>query len=198
MKAIVFLCLLTVSLATVNAQDYLTAPQLERKEGVMYIKGSDTPFSGDYNMNHDNGKIFIKGQYVNGLKEGKWVVYDSLGALRSEEAFAKDQWEGERKTYHPNGKISTTESFKAGIRNGLHQGFYENGQLIFKVNEVNGHKVGSWVYYHNNGKAWEKGQFKANKHEGKWTTYDGNGKTTSVRKYKEGKQISGPVMEANK
>lgn len=192
---------LLATLATLNiafAQDYSSAPNLERKEQVMYLKGSDSPYTGEYNMNHENGKPFIRGKYINGLKEGKWMVYDSVALLRSEESFVNNLWDGIRKTYHASGKISTIENFKAGLRSGMQEGYYENGQAIFKVNHENGKKEGKWIYYYTNGKPWEKGQYKNGKNEGKWTTYDEAGKVTMVRKYKDGVQVSGPVIDLNK
>lgn len=194
MKTLSMLLIIVASLNVVIAQDYSSAPDLERKEEAMYLKGSDVPYTGDYNLNHENGKPFIKGKYVKGLKESKWVVFDSSGVLRSEESFVNNQWDGIRKTYHASGQINTIENFKAGLRSGMQEGHYENGQLIFKVNHINGKKEGKWVYYYSNGKPWEKGQFKNGKNEGKWTTYDENGKVTMVRKYKDGVQVSGPAI----
>ncbi len=190
MKTIFFSLVILLITFTTKAQDFSTAPQLERREQVMYLKGYDTPYSGKYHLDYQNGKPFIHGQYLNGLKEGKWVVYDSLGNLRSEEFFIKDQWDGVRKTYHPNGKISTIENFKNGVRNGLQEGYHENGNLYFSVNQINGNKEGNWRMYHQNGKLLQKGKFKLDLAEGKWNVYDENGKVIEIQNFKGGELIS--------
>lgn len=66
-----------------QAQDYSSAPLLERKDRVMYSVETGEPFNGTYTLDHENGKPFIRGEYRNGLKEGRWVSYDSLGNLKA-------------------------------------------------------------------------------------------------------------------
>jgi antitoxin component YwqK of YwqJK toxin-antitoxin module len=188
MKKILFIASLFISIA-LQAQDYSSAPLLERKEKVMYSVETGEPFNGTYTLNHANGKPFIRGEYVNGLKEGRWVSYDSLGMLRSEETFVNDQWEGVRKTYYPNGQLEKEMHFSKGIKNGPDRGYYEDGQLMYSVNQVNGQKEGKWLYYHPNGQKWEQGSFKSDLNEGKWKTWNEKGKKTLIRKFEKNEMV---------
>jgi antitoxin component YwqK of YwqJK toxin-antitoxin module len=169
----------------IQAQDYSSAPQLERRDKVMYSKETDAPYTGSYNLDHPNGKPFIRGEYRNGLKEGKWVSYDSTGTLKSEEYFVNDQWHNKRTTYYPNGQVEREINFINGIKNGVEKGYYQNGQLHFSVNHVNGLKEGKYVQFHPNGKIWEQGSYQSDLNEGKWINRDANGRKTMVRKFEK-------------
>ena len=40
-------------------------------------------------MYYDNGQIFRKGEYKNGLKEGPWSIYDKQGNMLDEVPFKR-------------------------------------------------------------------------------------------------------------
>jgi len=179
MKALTILFFLFFSIL-LKAQDYSSAPQLERKDQKMYSKETGEPFQGPYILDHENGKPFIRGEFVNGLKEGRWVSYDSTGQLKSEEFFIKDRWDGVRKTYYSNGQVEREMRFTQGINNGLQKEFYENGQLKVQFTFVNGKKEGKWMFYHENGEKWQEGQYKSDLYEGKWKTWNEQGQLVKV------------------
>jgi antitoxin component YwqK of YwqJK toxin-antitoxin module len=188
MKTFSILAFIFFSIA-LQAQDYSSAPLLERKDRVMYSVETGEPFNGTYTLDHENGKPFIRGEYRNGLKEGRWVSYDSLGNLKSEESFIRDRWEGVRKTYFSNGLVEREMGFKNGVGEGVQKEYYDNGKLKVSFTFVNGQKEGKWLYYHSNGKKWEEGNFKSDLYDGKWTTWNEEGKKNLIRKFEKDKMI---------
>ncbi|WP_396162346.1 trypsin-like peptidase domain-containing protein [Flavobacterium sp.] len=82
-------------------------------------------FDSEYKEYSNNGKTIIQGNYVNGLKDGKWNYFSESGNLTSEEVYEK------------------------GILNGMYARYYDNNKLYEKGNMTNGKKNGDWVskYY---------------------------------------------------
>lgn len=184
---ILSICLLISNI--VGAQDFSNALQLEKKNGLMCLPGSEQPYTGIYKITHQNGKTMMLGQYLNGLKDGRWQSFDTLGNIKSDEYFVKDRWQGERKLYYANGKLQLIEVFVDGFKNGVQKGYYDTGTLYYEVKHENGVKQGTWVVYHPNGQVWEKGLYKDDLHEGKWLTYNEKGEKTSLRIYEKDKII---------
>jgi len=50
---------------------------------------SDTTLVGATNMFHPNGKIWMKGNYSNGLQDGRWEIYKEDGSLEKTEVYSK-------------------------------------------------------------------------------------------------------------
>jgi hypothetical protein len=44
--------------------------ELERREGIAYLKGSDTPYTGKVFILHENGQKKLQGNYKNGKRDG--------------------------------------------------------------------------------------------------------------------------------
>jgi GH24 family phage-related lysozyme (muramidase)/antitoxin component YwqK of YwqJK toxin-antitoxin module len=66
-----------------------------RKQGIWY----------EY---HDNGELFLKGNYINGEKEGHWEFY------------------------YDNGKLHSKGPYKDDLKDGIWEEYYINGNLEFK------------------------------------------------------------------
>lgn len=45
---------------------------------------NDGQLDGSYKIFHENGKIWIDGQYKNGHCDGKWIYYDATGNITNE------------------------------------------------------------------------------------------------------------------
>lgn len=85
---------------------------LEKKEEVYYLNGKF--YSGNCYAKHENGKIGLKGQIKNGLKEGTWIWYYSDGTKKRESAFINNQMEGLTMYWHANGVKAKEIMYKAG------------------------------------------------------------------------------------
>ncbi len=95
----------------------------------------------------DSGSIITKGDYIDGLKEGSWML--ELQEYKEEGVFKADQRDGEWKHY-----------------------FTENGNLRFVGKFVDGIPDGMQIYYYLNGKERQTGKYLGGLKEGEWKFYD--------------------------
>ena len=82
---------------------------IERKNEIVYIKGTDTPYTGKVVSYYQNGKKSAEFSYVDGIENGI------------------------NRTWYASGQISNETQIKDHKINGLWVDWYENG---YKKNEV--------------------------------------------------------------
>ena len=126
-----------------------TMDDLVIRNELWYKKFSDIPFTGEitgldqgsmkdgkrngiWNFYWENGQLFFKIRYKNGIRVGRKVSYYPSGKLMSESNFNNDDLEGLTIYYH------------------------ENGQIQRIGNHKNHEKVGEWIYYNSDGTIWMK------------------------------------------
>lgn len=119
------------------------------------INSIDTIPDGEFKR-HCNGKLVIKGKFINGLKDGAWLTYSSNGVLIREFNYNK------------------------GLLSGKVEMWYSTGTDKLKGNFVNGRKDGIWEYYSKNGKILKKGSFENGKPVDKWKIYGLKGKKAKI------------------
>jgi antitoxin component YwqK of YwqJK toxin-antitoxin module len=108
--------------------DGVNSDELEDREGVFYLKNSNSPYTGKSFVFHENGQ---KGGELN-FKDGK---IDGLTV-----------------SWHENGQKETEGNFKDGKKDGLSVMWHENGQKHSEVNFKDGKIDGLSVWWHKNGK----------------------------------------------
>jgi antitoxin component YwqK of YwqJK toxin-antitoxin module len=148
-----------------------TLSDLVKTDGLYYKKFSQVPFTGKitegltqgsfrngkwdgpYVDYHSNGRVFAKGTYKNGIKEGEWVWYDVYGERFPDISgtYKNGKQEGSRIGYFKNGLLRQKGNYKNGNREGPWAYYYENGQLMRKGTFKNGFRNGAWVYYNEDG-----------------------------------------------
>jgi len=112
----------------------------------------------------DTGSVITKGEYVEGLKEGKWFY--ELGDYREE---------GE---------------YKADKRDGVWKHFYTpGGKRRFEGAFLDGNPDGKHVYYYPTGKVMEEGKFSVGNKEGEWRHYGEDGALFLTITYQNDKEI---------
>lgn len=84
---------------------------------------------------HPNASISMRGQTVNGERDGEWYAYD------------KDK------------HLLTIGNYKVGVDHGLKTVYYPTGQKYYEGNFDNGKKVGEWTFWDENGKIVQKQDF---------------------------------------
>jgi antitoxin component YwqK of YwqJK toxin-antitoxin module len=50
--------------------------------GLQFVQGKFGDIIGDYITFYENGQIYEKGQYKNGLKNGQWTIYYDNGNIK--------------------------------------------------------------------------------------------------------------------
>jgi antitoxin component YwqK of YwqJK toxin-antitoxin module len=124
------------------------------KEGLIYKKGSDKPFTGrekakiedkiieydivdgikhgDFRLYYEDGTIQIKGKIDSNRNVDKWQYFYPNGEVESEGFFVDDMPEGRWTWFFPNGKLKEEGSYHNGRRVGWWKQFDENGNVIFE------------------------------------------------------------------
>ena len=167
----------------------------ERRNGIAYVKGEITPFSGIL-IYRRNG-IDIAGIYFyeNGRAQGNTYDYYDNGQMRNKGKNINDKLEGEGFEYYLNGKLKSKRLYKNNIMIESTD-YYQNGKLsrIFKATEgLRGIITG---YYedgvHKNSEMSviqdysKKGEISYIM-DGESTAYDKKGQIMGILNYKDGK-----------
>jgi len=111
------------------------------REEVFY-EGLEEGLAIEYN---DTGKVVSKGEYLDGSREGKWVM--DLGDHREEGSYVAGEMNGVWKHYYISGKIKFEGKFTQGNEDGNHAFFYESGKVKTAGKYKFGLKEGDWFDY---------------------------------------------------
>lgn len=84
-------------------------------------------YTGEYLELYQNNLPKLRGQKVNGVRQGNWISWHPTGAKASEGFYIDGKLEGFYTVYFDNGKVR-------------HKGYYKNDQ-----------KHGNWKFYYQDG-----------------------------------------------
>jgi antitoxin component YwqK of YwqJK toxin-antitoxin module len=194
--------------------------ELEFREDIAYLKGSDIPYTGKYfafwnngNKNkgnykdgkqeglnvewHENEQMEQKVTYKDGKLDGLGTTWHENGQMESEGNYKDGKREGLRVGWHSNGEKSSEVKYKDDKREGLGVMWYENGQKYFEANWKDGKEDGLFVYFYINGKKKLEINYKDGKKEGLRVRYHKNGQKKSEENYKGGKKVEGSIKYWN-
>jgi hypothetical protein len=96
---------------------------------------------------------------------------------------------GYYKSFYLTDQLFESGEFDYGVKSGEWKNWYPDGKLKEITNWKNGRKNGKYTLYSNLGVLMATGEFKKDELTGEFKTYDNFGKESSVRKYKNGKEI---------
>lgn len=71
------------------------------------------PYTGACYDKHENGKIGLKGQFKDGMKDGVWTWWYSSGKKLRETSYIENKKEGLTFYWHPNGQKAKELIFKS-------------------------------------------------------------------------------------
>lgn len=98
----------------------------------------------------DSGKVITKGEYIDGLKEGPWML--ELPEYREEGTYKADKRDGLWKHYYTEtNTLRFQGKFIDGVPDGLQQFYYPNGKEKQKGKYVGGAKEGNWEFFDQDG-----------------------------------------------
>ena len=134
--------------------------ELERREGIMYLKGSDTPYTGKSFELYKDGQKQNESNYKDGKEEGLKIMWYPNGQKRAEGNF-KDGWEdGLWLEWHENGQKKQETNWKDNKEEGPSTMWYKNGQKFREGNFKDGREDGLWLGWHPNGQKLAEADFK--------------------------------------
>lgn len=98
----------------------------------------------------DSGKVVTKGEYIDGQKEGPWML--ELQGYREEGSYKADKRDGEWKHYYTdNGKLRFVGKFIDGVPDGKQIFYYSNGNEKQTGKYAGGSKEGDWKFFDETG-----------------------------------------------
>ena len=89
--------------------------KIELREGIWYLKGLDTPFTGKVFSLHENGQKKYEGNFKDGKKDGISLGWQENGQKEFEEYYKDGKPDGQSVMWHKNGQKHTEGNFKDGI-----------------------------------------------------------------------------------
>ena len=160
------------------AQEILTKKVTKKiskseKEAYYVLKSDKKVKHGPYQLMGTDGKIRTSGNYVQGLKDGKWIKYRPNGYVAKVEHYKEGALHGPFQTLHADSSGFENGSYKRGVKDG-HWSAYEDDNLyrLMKYSKFYnyGIKIGKWTYYE-------------------------NGEVASIYDYDEDKLVQGKLIE---
>ena len=101
-------------------------------------------------MAKDSAKIITKGEFIDGLKEGPWVL--ELPDYKEEGDYKADKMDGEWKFYYTStSNLKFTGKFLDGVPDGEQKFYYPNGKEKQRGKYAGGNREGEWHFYDENG-----------------------------------------------
>ena len=85
--------------------------EIEEREGIAYLKGSDTPYTGKFFLLHENRQKAGEGNFKNGKPDGQWTRWHENGQKMIEENYKNGKFvEGSAKYWNRKGEpVDTIE-----------------------------------------------------------------------------------------
>lgn len=146
---------------------------LVQKDGLLYRDSLATsPYSGTYKGRVMGGNL-IEYDVVEGVKHGKFIIYDEHENIIMHGNMSHNLNNGEWKYYHPNGVVESVGSFR-------------NDTL-----------TGEWKWYYMTSTIQQKGNYSNGKMDGDWNSYNEFGSETLIMKYSQGKLIDSVAIAHN-
>ena len=122
------------------------------------------------NLYYENGEYY-KGQFKNGLRDGKGIQYYKNNKIKYEGDFSEDKYHGEGNLYYKNAEYYKGQ-FKNGIKHGKGTDYYKkdkkqkNSNIKYNGYYKNDKYDGNGILYYENGEYY-KGEFKDNYFDGR-------------------------------
>ena len=145
MKIIFTISLYFISILVIGQTAF--APILNTRHDTAYIVEGNKPFNGNYKEYYP-GEIKVKGQFVDGLKDGEFIYYNNTIGNSEYGYCSKDsivnykagKKEGIQKTFFFCPQEATRKNYKNGMLDGLSYYWNLSGQLT-KIDAFNNNKL---------------------------------------------------------
>ena len=182
--------------------------ELEQRESIWYLIGSDTPYTGKVFLFHENGQKSGEINVKKGREDGLSVSWHGNGQKKVEVNFKDGLQNGLAIGWHENGQKESEINFKDGVEisakywsskgvEGVNENELEQRESIYYLKGSNTPYTGKVFLFHDNGKKEMKGNYKDGKQDGLWTEWHENGQKGSEGNYKNSKLVEGSAKYWN-
>lgn len=129
----------------------LNAQTISEIDGIYYENA--IPYTGSYQIFHENNQVKMEMNLVDGLKDGDVKVYFENGTLNEIRAYSRNVMNGTWITYNSNNIKISEAHYLDGKKDGKWLIWNDEGVLIYELEYTEGNKTGIWKNYN------EKGEF---------------------------------------
>ena len=120
--------------------------ELEQRESIWYLKGSETPYSGKAFRWGGEYQRHWQWNLRDGKKDGLHVWWHENGKKSSEGNWKNGERDGPFVAWHDNGQKRSEGNWKDGKVIGLSFGWHANGQKMYEGTNNNGEKfISEWT-----------------------------------------------------
>ena len=177
-RILLTLIAIIVIISIINPQSKINIKDLIMIDGKMIDPNTDELYSGrvfDFYENKVNKKL--GGFYRSGLKNSKWIWWNTNGRIDSTGSYRRGYMYGQWKWYYNNGQLFS-------------KGYYRNGNgSDRKIEGVPRHgRYGKWIFWNKNGFIKSIQNWKNGKQNGIFITWHDNGLRESEITFKAGKK----------
>jgi len=155
---------------------------LVEREGVLYEKFTNKPFSGIV-------KGEEQGEVINGLKHGEWLSFWDSGQLSSKKNYKSGEMDGPQILWDDNGKIWGEWFMMLGEPHGVFKN-YDDGILISEFNYIVGVKDGVQKSFYKTGQIADEKFYRKGLKVGRHRSWEETG-GLSIEKNYEGNELHG-------
>jgi len=134
--------------------------EVERREDITYLKGSDTPYTGKVYQLYPNGQKEYEADFWNGKEDGLQTEWYENGQKKEEGIWKNGEQDVLQTRWYENGQKKNEANGKDGKMDGLWSEWYENGQKKVETNYKDGKMDGLVVEWHENGQKKGEATFK--------------------------------------
>ena len=167
--------------------EWYAPPGHQKMEEGEYVDGIR---QGKWNLWHENGKLRRTENFLNGKLEGSWKQNRDDGTLESEASYKNNLRDGKWVSYDSTGKHANAElRYKAGIQDGVWTYYYDEPSTKQLVDAGVLTKDQATALLEKRQKKLEQ-QFKDGRPDGELTTWYPNGKIERTKHFKDG-QLDG-------
>jgi len=172
--------------ADVNPElEGVNAEELEERDGIAYLKGSDAPYTGKYFFFHYNGQKREEGNLKQGKQDGLQTEWYENGQKKEEGIWKNGKQDVLQTRWYENGQKKNEANIKYGKLDGLWSEWYENGQKKVETNYKDGKIDGLGVEWHENGQKKAEGTIKDGERNGLFALWHKNGKKKWEAQFKD-------------
>ena len=125
-------------------------------------------------------------QYVNGLLNGKNLIWSAKGKLIHEEFFCEGFRTSTQKEWYLDGNIKCIAEYKAGQLHGMRRTWHRNGQLKSEELFEGGRKNGISRQWDIQGRIWRRIAYLGGRPHGEWIVWNEAGKDILRQYYSHG------------
>ena len=136
---------------TNDAKRKFSKDDIEERDGVSYVRGETTPFTGTTIRCFRDGSKFEEIPYLDGKKHGTMIDYHANGSKWSETPWVKGKEHGRKIVYHKDGYKWSEIPYRNGKRHGTVILYREDGSKVYETPFVDGKPHGTVIYYHEDG-----------------------------------------------